>query len=88
MFYCCRAHRRLERVLFFTAKPRNESLFDALRREAVAKRDLVILPHVWEHYVNITHKTLEMCRAAALERRMTHLLKARPQPRHLSSPEP
>ena len=70
--------RRLERVLFFAAKPRDEGAFDALRAEAVAERDLVILPHVWEHYDNITHQTLEMCRAAALERRMTHLLKARP----------
>ena len=67
----------LERVLFFAAKPRDEDAFDALRAEAVAERDLVVLPHVWEHYDNITHQTLEMCRAAALERRMTHLLKAR-----------
>ena len=67
---------RLERVLFFAAKPRDEDAFDELRAEAVAERDLVILPHVWEHYDNITHQTLEMCRAAALERRMTHLLKA------------
>ncbi len=70
--------RSLERVLFFAAKPRDEDAFDALRAEAVAERDLVVLPHVWEHYDNITHQTLEMCRAAALERRMTHLLKARP----------
>ncbi len=65
-------------MLFFSAKPRDEDAFDALRAEAVGERDLVVLPHVWEHYDNITHQTLEMCRAAALERRMTHLLKARP----------
>lgn len=70
-FFLC----RLERVLFFSAKPRNEAVFDALRAEAVAKRDVVVLPQVWEHYDNITHQTLEMCRAAALERHMTHLLK-------------
>ena len=62
-------------MLFFTAKPRDEALFDAVRAEAMAAADLVVLPHVWEHYDNITHQTLEMCRAAALERRMTHLLK-------------
>ena len=40
-------------------------------------RDLVILPHVWEHYDNITHQTLEATRAAALDPAMTHLLKVR-----------
>lgn len=38
-------------------------------------RDLVILPHIWEHYNNITHQTLEATRAAALDPAMTHLLK-------------
>jgi hypothetical protein len=41
----------------------------------VRMRDLVILPHVWEHYDNITHQTLEATRAAALDPAMTHLLK-------------
>lgn len=41
----------------------------------VRTRDLVILPHVWEHYDNITHQTLEATRAAALDPAMTHLLK-------------
>jgi hypothetical protein len=48
-----------------------------LRREAVDTGDLAVLPHVLEHYHNITHQTLEMCRLAALEPRATHLLKAR-----------
>ena len=43
----------------------------------VRMRDLVILPHVWEHYDNITHQTLEATRAAALDPAMTHLLKVR-----------
>jgi hypothetical protein len=41
----------------------------------VRMRDVVIVPHVWEHYDNITHQTFEATRAAALDPAMTHLLK-------------
>lgn len=66
---------RLCRVLFFSAKPREERIFDALRKEAVSKGDVVVLPLIWESYYNITHQTLEVLRAASLDRSATHTLK-------------
>ena len=44
-------------------------------REAASHQDLVVLPHIRESYYNITHQTLEMCRMAAMEPAITHLLK-------------
>lgn len=44
-------------------------------REAAARQDLVVLPHTQESYFNITHQTLEMCRMAAMDPAITHLLK-------------
>lgn len=35
----------------------------------------MVLPHTWESYFNITHQTLEMCRIAALDPSVTHLVK-------------
>ena len=35
----------------------------------------MILPYIQESYDNITHQTLEMCRMAALDPTITHLLK-------------
>lgn len=72
--------RRLRRVLFVVARPRKEEDLRAVRREAVEAGDVTLLPQVWEHYHNITHQTLEACRAAALDRGATHLLKVRPPP--------
>lgn len=44
-------------------------------REAAERRDMVVLPHTKESYFNITHQTLEMCRMAAMDPAITHLLK-------------
>ena len=65
----------LYRVLFFSAKPTDERTFDALRKEAAAKGDIVVLPTIWESYYNITHQTLEVLRAAAQDVVATHVLK-------------
>jgi hypothetical protein len=44
-------------------------------REAAEYQDLVVLPNIQESYFNITHQTLEMCRMAAMDPAVTHLLK-------------
>ncbi|KAK9819040.1 hypothetical protein WJX74_009677 [Apatococcus lobatus] len=66
---------RLHRVVFFAAKPREPQVFEELRKEAAAEGDVVMLPNVWEGYYNITHQTLEVCRAAALHPQATHTMK-------------
>ncbi len=63
------------------AKPAGGAAFAALRREAADAGDLALLPHVWEDYRNITHQTLEVLRAGALDPAVTHTLKARARPR-------
>ncbi|KAK9902151.1 hypothetical protein WJX75_006091 [Coccomyxa subellipsoidea] len=67
--------RRLHRVMFFSAKPVDEAVFDELRREAAQKGDIVVLPGIFEHYDNITHQTLEILRAASMDPVATHTLK-------------
>lgn len=67
--------RRLRRVMFVASRPRDPVAFAALRAEAVAYRDLAVLPHVWEHYANITYQTLDACRIAATDHAATHFLK-------------
>lgn len=69
------ADPRLQRVVFVAAQPRDTTAFDALRMEAVAHHDLVVVPNVLEHYDNITHQTLEACRIAATDLVATHFLK-------------
>ena len=69
---------RLQRVLFVAARPHAKKDLEALRREAVETRDVVVMPHVMEHYDNITYQTLEACRFAAVDPAATHLLKASP----------
>ena len=63
--------------MFFAAKPREETVFDALRREAAQMGDVVVLPAILEHYHNISHQTLEILRVAATFPDVTHVLKAR-----------
>jgi len=63
------------RVMFFSAKPKDEEVFDALRREAADQGDIVVLPDIFEHYHNITHQTLEILRAASIDPMATHTLK-------------
>lgn len=70
-------------MLFFSAKPRDEEVFDALRREAADEGDVVVLPGIFEHYHNITHQTLEIVRAASMDAVATHALKVRPYVRLL-----
>ena len=60
-----------------SAKPADGAAFAALRQEAAAEGDVALLPHVWEGYANITHQTLEVLRAAALDPDVTHVLKVR-----------
>ena len=62
-------------MVFFSAKPTEDAAFDILRAEAAEKGDVVVLPGVFEHYGNITHQTLEIFRAAALDPRATHVMK-------------
>ena len=61
--------------MFVVAKPREEAAFAALQEEAAATGDMVVLPTVWEAYHNITHQTLEVLRAAAVDPTVTHVLK-------------
>lgn len=68
------------RVMFFSAKPVDEAVFDKLRREAGEKGDIVVLPGIFEHYDNITHQTLEILRAASMDPVATHTLKVRLKP--------
>jgi hypothetical protein len=68
------------------AKPAGGAAFAALRREAADAGDLALLPHVWEDYRNITHQTLEVLRAGALDPAVTHTLKARARPRRPRPP--
>lgn len=63
------------RLVFVVAKPREEAAFAALQEEAAATADTVVLPTIWEHYHNITHQTLEILRAAAVDPAVTHVLK-------------
>lgn len=69
------ADARLQRVMFVAARPRDTAMMVSLRAEALRHRDLVVVSHVWEHYDNITHQTLEACREAASDPVATHLLK-------------
>ena len=66
------------RVMFFSAKPVDEAVFDALRKEAAKTGDIVVLPGIFEHYDNITHQTLEILRAASMDPVATHALKVQP----------
>ena len=62
-------------MVFVVAKPREEAAFAALQEEAAAAADMVVLPTIWEAYHNITHQTLEVLRAAAVDPLVTHVLK-------------
>jgi hypothetical protein len=55
---------RLARVVFVLARPHNHSLLAAVQREAAAHHDIILVGHSQEHYLNITHQTLEVMRAA------------------------
>lgn len=67
--------KRLYRVLFFVSRPRDDAVFDSLRKEATDKGDVVVLGHVWESYENITYQTFEVCRAAYVDGQATHVVK-------------
>lgn len=64
------------KFVFVCARPWNETVLAALRREAAETGDLVILEGIDEHYRNVTHQTLEVYQTAL--RTMpdaTHVLK-------------
>jgi len=67
------------RVAFAAALvPQSESsakMMLCMGREAAEYQDVVVLPNIHESYFNITHQTLEMCRMAAMDPAVTHLLK-------------
>ncbi len=48
-----------------------------VRQEAIAIKDLVILPNILDHYDNQSHQTLEICRMAAADPAVTHIVKVR-----------
>lgn len=69
------SHAQVHAYKFFLSRPAGRAAWDQLRLEAAARRDMVLLPTVGEHYFNITYQTLEACRFAAADAAATHLLK-------------
>lgn len=66
----------LERVVFVLSAPTNAATLTNVRQEAVRYQDVVVLNHVREHYLNITHQTLEVFRTAySFHGNITHVLK-------------
>lgn len=68
---------RLSRVVFVVSKPSsNSSLLSNTRQEALQYNDIILIGHIQEHYLNITHQTLEIYRSAfAYARRLSHVMK-------------
>ena len=46
-----------------------------VQQEALERGDLVVLPWVAESYDSLAHQQLEICRAAAADPAVTHVLK-------------
>jgi hypothetical protein len=70
------SHPALARVVFVLARPQNTSLLQSIRAEALEHDDIILAGHVWEHYNNITHQTLELFRSAyAYHGSITHVCK-------------
>lgn len=70
------ADRRLERLMFFTQRPKDDAIFKELRTEATTMKDLVISSEIYEDYYNITYSVLEIFRTAArMGDAITHVLK-------------
>ena len=67
------------RVMFFVALPTDRPSLDALQYEAAQEGDLAVEPHTHEGYWNITNQTLDMFRAAIVDRSFTHFMKVSPQ---------
>ena len=63
------------RVMFFLAMPKESEALDALQTEAARYRDMEIEPHTREAYFNVTHQTLDIFRAAIVDKAVTHILK-------------
>lgn len=67
---------RLVRVAFFIALPLSEHALDSIRAEAMQHDDIILVGHIREHYLNITHQSLEIFRAAyAYHGNVTHVFK-------------
>jgi hypothetical protein len=50
--------------VFVLARPKSGSLLAAVQAEAAVHHDIILVGHIQEHYLNITHQTLEIFRAA------------------------
>jgi len=61
--------------MFFLAMPKEEGALDALQSEAGEYGDMELEPHTSEGYLNVTHQTLDIFRAAIVDRSVTHVLK-------------
>lgn len=67
---------RLAGLKFVVLRPGSDELFRAVRDEAAAYEDIIVVANRLEHYHNITYSTLELFRAAALMGKgVTHVLK-------------
>ena len=61
--------------MFFLAMPKESEALDALQTEAARYRDMEVEPHTREAYFNVTHQTLDIFRAAIVDKAVTHILK-------------
>ena len=61
--------------MFFLAMPKEVAALDALQSEAGEYGDMELEPHTSEGYFNVTHQTLDIFRAAIVDRSVTHVLK-------------
>lgn len=58
------ADQRLRRIVFVMARPQSANLLASIQEEAAAYNDIRLVSNIDEHYLNITHQTLEILRAA------------------------
>jgi hypothetical protein len=68
---------RLVCVVFVLARPSNDSLLAA---EAAVHHDIIMVGYIKEHYLNITHQTLEVMRAAYSYQQQLHTLQCSTPP--------
>jgi hypothetical protein len=67
---------RLLRVLFIVSRPAKTTTLLDVQNEATLHGDMVLVGHIQEDYLNITHQTLEVFRAASMHAGpATHVMK-------------
>jgi hypothetical protein len=59
--------------VFVLGRPQSYSLLAAVQAEAAVHHDIILVGHTQEHYLNITHQTLEIFRAAYAHQQLMHL---------------